>query len=157
MQASTTIQDVAAIATAIGVLFAAFGLRQARYQRQRIFEDSFVQRYWQIMDRLSCAALAAEVTSPLSDSDEHAARSYIRLCEDELELRVYGSIGRKLPTSGVKVFVSRCSAGHLTRYGDRFWTRNENGSSRSSPSRNRLLSRISGRRPEVRGGRACAI
>lgn len=81
------IADVASIATAIGVLTAVGVLRQNQRQRVRQFEDMYVLRYWEIMDRLSLPALRGDGTDPLEPSDEKAVRAYFRLCEDELQLR----------------------------------------------------------------------
>jgi hypothetical protein len=81
------IADVASIATAIGVLTAVGVLRQNQRQRVRQFEDMYVLRYWEIMDRLSLPALRGDSKDPLEPSDEKAVRAYFRLCEDELQLR----------------------------------------------------------------------
>jgi len=81
--------NVLAGAAIAGVLFAVFQLAQVRKQRRRGFEDMFVQRYWDIMDRLSLPAI--EATRPadgrVSPDDRRVVISYIRLCEDELDLR----------------------------------------------------------------------
>jgi len=52
----------------------------------------YVQRYWKILDDLSLDSLRGSSTDKISEADEKAIRSYILLCEDELELRKEGYI-----------------------------------------------------------------
>lgn len=76
--------DIAAIATALGVIAAAgqlwFNSRQARAQ----FEHQFVQRFWALEDE--------RLKSP-GDDQAYAAR-YLRLCEDEFEARRLRQVSR---------------------------------------------------------------
>ena len=78
--------------TAIGVVGAVVALRQSYRERLRQFESMYVQRYWRILDDLSLDALRGSLSDKISESDEKAIRSYILLCEDELELRKDGYI-----------------------------------------------------------------
>lgn len=86
------IADIASVATAIGVFIALTGLRQSQRQRVRAFEDSYVRRYWHLMDQLSLDALRGVANGPLSEADEKIIRAYLLLCEDELDLRANGWI-----------------------------------------------------------------
>jgi hypothetical protein len=100
------LEDIAWVATAVGVLVAAFSVRAANSQRRRQFETIYVQRYWALMDQLSLDALkgcdpesfhskgpsTVDEGLDISQNDERIVRSYLRLCEDELELRREGWI-----------------------------------------------------------------
>jgi hypothetical protein len=86
------IADIALIVTALGVLGAVFGLRQSYRERLRQFEAMYVNRYWSLLDLLSLDALKGSDPKVISNSDERAIRAYIRLCEDELEMRETGYI-----------------------------------------------------------------
>jgi hypothetical protein len=80
---------ITAIAT-LGALCAAVGqLYLLRKQRRRDFEDLFVQRYWGIMDRLTIEAIECKPPKDrkVLPEDRRAVVSYLRLCEDELDLR----------------------------------------------------------------------
>lgn len=85
-------QTVATVITALGVLLAALALRASQRQRLRQFESVYVERYWRLMDGLSLAATRGESSLP-HPGDEKIARAYLRLCEDECELRAEGWIG----------------------------------------------------------------
>ncbi|MFD9584871.1 hypothetical protein ACFWBM_09350 [Streptomyces sp. NPDC059980] len=62
--------------------------------RVKAIEDAYVERYWQILDRLPAEALVGqERIAPLSREECQAVRLYLRLCEDELELRQLGWVG----------------------------------------------------------------
>lgn len=87
------IGDIALIVTALGVLAAVYGLRQSYRERLQQFESMYVTRYWSLLDRLSVEALRGSDPKSLSNSDERVIRAYIRLCEDELEMREAGYIG----------------------------------------------------------------
>jgi len=53
----------------------------------------YVQRYWTIIDRFSLEAASKDRPDAKPDeSDQKAIRAYIRLCEDELEMRAEGWI-----------------------------------------------------------------
>ena len=89
------IADISLIVTALGVLGAWFSLRQSYRERLRQLESRYVERYWKILDQLSLNALraTAKTRNPkASPDDERAIRSYIILCEDEVELRKNGYI-----------------------------------------------------------------
>jgi hypothetical protein len=51
---------------------------------------TFVDRYWTIMDRLSLEALKGDVVSELAREDVRHVWAYLRLCEDQLDLRGQG-------------------------------------------------------------------
>ena len=91
------VRSLAPAATAVGVLVAAGSLALSARQQKRQFESFYVQRYWTLMDRLSLDVMRGDVTtsSHLSPDDEKAIRAYLRLCEDELELREGGWISRR--------------------------------------------------------------
>jgi hypothetical protein len=86
--------DLVATVTMVGVLAAVLQLGSLRKERRRAFEESFVQRYWKIMDDLSLAALKG--TPPpeaaVTPGDEKAVIAFLRLSEDELDLRARGWI-----------------------------------------------------------------
>ena len=86
------IQQVASIATAFGVFIAVLAVRVSNLERRRQFETIFVQRYWSLIDRLSLDAQKGHRRPQIEVSDEKAVRSYLRLCEEELELRKEGWI-----------------------------------------------------------------
>lgn len=104
------VEDIATCVTALGVLIGVFGLRAARIQRLREFETFYVQRYWAIMDRLSIQGWRGEPTDPMPEGDEKAALAYLRLCEDQLELRRDGWITtatRKVWSAGLRQQLTR--------------------------------------------------
>lgn len=86
------IQAIATCVTAAGVLIAVLGLRASQQQRLREFEAFYVQRYWGLMDGLSLPALRGESGGRVCPDDERVVWSYLRLCEDQLELRKAGWI-----------------------------------------------------------------
>ncbi len=86
------ISDIALIVTAVGVLGVVLGLRQSYRERLRQFEEKYVERYWKILDELSLEAMRGPSSDQVESSDEKAIRSYLILCEDELEMRRYGYI-----------------------------------------------------------------
>jgi hypothetical protein len=60
--------DIGAIVTAVAVVFAVFQVVTARTQRHREFENMYVQRYWQILDRMTDRMyLNNEVALPTSE------------------------------------------------------------------------------------------
>lgn len=87
------VSDIALVITAIGIIGAVYSLRQSYRERLRQFEAMYVSRYWVIFDRLSLDALRGSDPKAISPADEHAIRAYLRLCEDELEMREAGYIG----------------------------------------------------------------
>jgi hypothetical protein len=86
------IADIALFITAASLIGALFELRQNYRQRQRQFEEMYVQRYWSIIDDCSLEAMSSHPSKDPTDSDEKAIRAYIRLCEDELQVRAEGWI-----------------------------------------------------------------
>lgn len=74
--------------------------------RVKTIEDAYIARYWQILDRFPADALIGE-EGPQDDAEEAPAERakreelrksvllYLRLCEDELELRKLGWVGGK--------------------------------------------------------------
>ena len=93
------IQNIAAVATTVAALIALFAgvvaaksLWALNRQRIRQFETTFVERYWSLMDRLSLAALRGVHQPNIADEDAKVSRLYLRLCEDQLELRRDGWI-----------------------------------------------------------------
>lgn len=87
-----SLADLGWFLTAAAAIFAGFQLLAARTQRHRDFENLYVQRYWQILDRMPDRLyLNHEIPAP--DSDERRlAVAYLRLCEDEVDLRKQGYI-----------------------------------------------------------------
>ena len=76
------------------MLGAVVALRQNYRQRLRQFEEMYVQRYWTIIDRFPLDAVSKDRhDAQPGESDQKAIRAYIRLCEDELEMRAEGWIG----------------------------------------------------------------
>jgi uncharacterized membrane protein YfbV (UPF0208 family) len=59
-----SIQDVAAIATAVGAFFAAFQLFHTRARAITTFEDSLAHEYREIAGKLPTAALLGEILTP---------------------------------------------------------------------------------------------
>jgi len=86
------VSDIALIVTAVGVIGGVLGLRQSYRERLRQFESRYVERYWQILDRLSLEALSGSCPDIIAECDNSAIRSYFFLCEDELEMRANGYI-----------------------------------------------------------------
>lgn len=86
--------DPLAWAALVGVGAAILQLGSLRKQRRRSFEDFFVERYWKIMDDLSLEAVKGEEAEdkPVSRPDEKAILAYLRLSEDEWDLRAKGWI-----------------------------------------------------------------
>jgi hypothetical protein len=85
---------VALLIAAVGAVGAVFALRQNYRQRLHQIEAMYVQRFWVISDRFSLSAISKHAChSQISETDEKAIRAYIRLCEDELEVRAEGWIG----------------------------------------------------------------
>lgn len=83
------ITAVASFITALSVLLAAVGLHQGVRQRVFTLENFYIERYWQLMDRLSISALRGR---SIEESDREIIVAYLVLCEDELDLRASGRI-----------------------------------------------------------------
>ncbi|MFE0921280.1 hypothetical protein ACFY2D_35000 [Streptomyces nigra] len=84
-------ESLIAIITAL-IALAAYVTSSISAARARVktIEDAYVARYWQILDRFPSEALVAEQGRSLDSEDERVVRLYLRLCEDELELRQLG-------------------------------------------------------------------
>lgn len=78
---------IASLLTAIAIVFAFSQLLTARKQRHREFELVYVQRYWQIIDGLSFDISTEVSMESLQPHDLRLCMQYLRLCEDELDLR----------------------------------------------------------------------
>jgi hypothetical protein len=88
------VAEIALIIAAVGAGGAVFALRQAYRQRLHQIEAMYVQRFWVILDRFSLMAISKRPPErTICEADEKAIRAYIRLCEDELEVRAEGWIG----------------------------------------------------------------
>ncbi|WP_328610567.1 hypothetical protein OG943_16060 [Amycolatopsis sp. NBC_00345] len=87
------IQNIASVITTVSVFLAMLSLRASQQQRRRQFETLYVQRYWALMDKLSLDALRGVPMRDVGEDDERVMRAYVRLCEDQLELREKGWIG----------------------------------------------------------------
>lgn len=83
--------DIATIVTAAAVLVAILSFVGDRSQRHREFESLYVQRYWAIHDRQSADARLGR-DAKLRKADRALALDYLRLCEDELEIRKLGLV-----------------------------------------------------------------
>lgn len=87
------VESIAAVVTAVGVVFAGIQLRAEQLQRNRQFEVLYVERYWSLIDELSLAALRGEgEIHHLSEKDRKILEMYVRLCEDQLEMRAAEAI-----------------------------------------------------------------
>jgi hypothetical protein len=86
------LSDIALIVTALGVLGVKIGLRQSYRERLRQFEAMYVERYRKILDQLSLEAVTSSSEIDVTRDDEKAIRSYLILCEDELQMRRHGYI-----------------------------------------------------------------
>lgn len=86
--------DFATIVTAFAVVIAVLSFINERNQRHRDFEGLYVQRYWDIQDRHS-PRYRLQSRRRLSDHDRALILDYLRLCEDELEIRKLGLVTHK--------------------------------------------------------------
>lgn len=89
------IQNIASVVTAVAVIFVVFQLVGDRNSRHREFENLYVQRYWNLTDQLSFDPWSKPLRPSLSERDRGLCRAYLRLCEDEVELRIHGYITDK--------------------------------------------------------------
>lgn len=83
------------IATFVAVFFAVSQLIASRVAKHRDFENLYVQRYWNIMDGFADDPLEAEALGDLDPADQTRIKSYLQLCEDEIDLRENGFITTK--------------------------------------------------------------
>lgn len=84
--------DIGTIFTAVAVVFAVFQVVTARTQRHREFENLYVQRYWQILDRMPDWMYLNQENSEPTPDERRLAVVYLRLSEDEVDLRRQGFI-----------------------------------------------------------------
>lgn len=82
--------------TAIAVVFAVGQLVGDRTQRHREFENLYVQRYWALLDRMSDELYYGgnDVVAG-GELDKRTKVAYLRLCEDEIDLRAQGFVTDK--------------------------------------------------------------
>lgn len=88
------LQSVAAVITALGVVFAGISLRGSLILRHRQFESLYVQRYWDLIDGFSPNIVLGRSAEDLAPDEEKQVLLYLRLCEDQLEMRHLGWITR---------------------------------------------------------------
>jgi hypothetical protein len=94
--AASSIQDVASIATAIGVFFAAFQLWHTRARAITAFEDSLSNEYREITGRLPTEALLGEIlTTDAHKAFLHEFYRYFDLTNSQIFLRQSGRISKK--------------------------------------------------------------
>jgi hypothetical protein len=92
----SSIQDVASIATAVGVFFAAFQLWHTRARAITTFEDTLSNEYRQITGRLPTEALLGEIlTADLQKANLHEFYQYFDLTNSQIFLRQSGRISKK--------------------------------------------------------------
>ena len=89
------LSTLASVVTALAVVFAAGQLRVAREQSHRDFENLYVQRYWSLLDKFSVEATLDEARAAATPADHAIALNYMRLCEDQLDMRRLGRITNK--------------------------------------------------------------
>jgi hypothetical protein len=91
-----SIQDLASIATAIGVFFAAFQLWHTRARAITTFEDSLANEYRQITAKLPMEALLGEVLAPDGQkANLHEFYRYFDLTNNQIFLRQIRRISKK--------------------------------------------------------------
>lgn len=96
MNALDVISATAGVATALGVAFAAFQLRETRQQRQSEFELRFSDRYDEVVARVPLEMLLGEQDYDPSHRDARRAfYDYFELCEQECYYRQQRRIGDK--------------------------------------------------------------
>lgn len=76
--------------TAVAIVFAVLQLVGDRAQRHREFENLYVQRYWSLLDRMSDELYSGSGNE--SKEDARTIIAYLRLCEDEIDLRQQGFV-----------------------------------------------------------------
>ncbi|MFE7580756.1 hypothetical protein ACFU5Y_04210 [Streptomyces gardneri] len=89
------------------VALLALGISLGNTARSRVkqIEDDYVRRYWSILDKMPSDALVNSRPRRTSREARRAARLYLRLCEDEMELRAMGWVGKRTWTewrSGIR-------------------------------------------------------
>jgi hypothetical protein len=84
------VRDIISWIMTLSLFFGALAVRASQRQRLRQLEMLYVQRYWALMDKLSLSALRGIPSTAVDAEDEKVVRAYLRLCEDQLELRKQG-------------------------------------------------------------------
>ncbi|AVV45318.1 hypothetical protein C6376_32115 [Streptomyces sp. P3] len=84
---------VAVFAAGVALIALISSAVSAARARVKTIEDAYIARYWQILDGFPSLALVAEDGTACSSEELKAVRLYLRLCEDELELRELGWVG----------------------------------------------------------------
>lgn len=97
------------VATVIAVGAAFLQLIGARAAKHRDFENLYVQRYWNLMDRFEGNPWTATSVDDLIESDRSRVSAYLQLCEDELDLRRNGFISTKTWGIWVDGMKSQCA------------------------------------------------
>lgn len=93
-------QNIISYVMTLSLLFGALALRASQRQRLRQLEMLYVQRYWALMDKLSLSALRGTPQTTVGEEDEKVVRAYLRLCEDQLELRMQDGSAPRRGASG---------------------------------------------------------
>lgn len=99
----------AQFATVIAVGAAFLQLIGARAAKHRDFENLYVQRYWNLMDRFEGNPWTASSIDDLVEADQLKVSAYLQLCEDELDLRRNGFISTKTWGIWVDGMKSQCA------------------------------------------------
>jgi hypothetical protein len=91
-----SIQDVASIATAIGVFFAVLQLWYTRNRAITTFEDTLSSEYREITGRLPTEAMLGEIlTADVQKTHFHEFYRYFDLSNSQIFLRQSGRISKK--------------------------------------------------------------
>lgn len=72
--------------------FAAFQLWLMTRQGHREFESLYVQRYWDLIDRLGVDAALGKDSARVSRKDRRHLVAYVQLCEDEADMFEQGRV-----------------------------------------------------------------
>ncbi|NHW47116.1 hypothetical protein HAV21_09455 [Paenarthrobacter sp. MSM-2-10-13] len=99
-------QIIANLATVIAVTFAIIQLIGARAAKHRDFENLYVQRFWALMDNSQRSQRGLVKTLR---GEDRTIRSYLELCEDELDLRRNGFISTKTLSMWADGMIKQCS------------------------------------------------
>ncbi|MFI1414976.1 hypothetical protein ACH4Y0_34355 [Streptomyces sp. NPDC020707] len=86
---------VGVIAASVALLALISSSVSAARARVKTIEDAYIVRYWHILDRFPAPALVAMDGTVCTAEELRAVRLYLRLCEDELELRALGWVSRE--------------------------------------------------------------
>ncbi|WP_037576748.1 hypothetical protein [Phaeacidiphilus oryzae] len=78
------------IAVAVAIITAITAVWQARSARIREVESLYISRYWTLIDRMDLRTITCHALGPLEKDEEKWLRLFIRLSEDEADLRAAG-------------------------------------------------------------------